>query len=42
MRVANYPLAFAISVVMLATIFGMVLIGNAFFKLSGLFGEDAE
>lgn len=42
MRVANYPLAFAISVVMLATIFGMVLIGNAFFKLSGLFAEDAE
>ena len=42
MRVANYPLAFAISVVMLVTIFGMVLIGNAFFKLSGLFGEGAE
>ncbi|SIR18604.1 putative spermidine/putrescine transport system permease protein/spermidine/putrescine transport system permease protein [Rhizobium sp. RU20A] len=42
MRVANYPLAFAISVVMLITIFCMVLIGNAFFKLSGLFGEDAE
>lgn len=42
MRVANYPLAFAISVVMLATIFGMVLIGNSIFKLSGLFEEESE
>lgn len=42
MRVANYPLAFAISVVMLVTIFGMVLVGNALFRLSALFGEDAE
>lgn len=42
MRVANYPLAFAISVVMLVTIFGMVLVGNALFRLAALFGEDSE
>lgn len=39
MRVANYPLAFAISAVMLAVIFGMVLVGNKLFGLASLF-ED--
>ncbi len=35
MRVANYPLAFAISVVMLATIFGMVLDRKCFLQALG-------
>ncbi|NHT76940.1 ABC transporter permease [Ferranicluibacter rubi] len=40
MRVANYPLAFAISTVVLAVIFALVLIGNAAFGLASLFGEE--
>lgn len=39
MRVANYPLAFAISTVVLAVIFALVLIGNRLFGLASLF-ED--
>jgi len=39
MRVANYPLAFAISTVVLAVVFGLVLLGNRAFGLSRLF-ED--
>ncbi len=39
MRVANYPLAFAISAVVLVVIFGLVLIGNRLFGLAALF-ED--
>ncbi|MBT9372275.1 ABC transporter permease [Rhizobium sp. CSW-27] len=39
MRVANYPLAFAISTVVLVVIFGLVLAGNARFGLARLFGE---
>ncbi|TRL39709.1 ABC transporter permease [Rhizobium straminoryzae] len=39
MRVANYPLAFAISTVVLAVVFGLVLAGNARFGLARLFGE---
>ncbi|CZT37101.1 ABC transporter permease [Rhizobium sp. 9140] len=40
MRVANYPLAFSISTVVLAVIFALVLIGNAAFGLASLFGEE--
>ncbi|OLP62671.1 spermidine/putrescine ABC transporter [Xaviernesmea oryzae] len=40
MRVANYPLAFAISTVVLAVIFTLVLVGNVTFKLSSLFAEE--
>lgn len=39
MRVANYPLAFAISTVVLAIVFGLVVIGNKLFGLASLF-ED--
>ncbi|WP_377298146.1 ABC transporter permease [Rhizobium sp. SGZ-381] len=39
MRVANYPLAFAISSVVLIVIFSVVLAGNARFGLARLFGE---
>ncbi|MGR9221204.1 ABC transporter permease [Rhizobium leguminosarum] len=39
MRVANYPLAFAISTVVLAVILALVLIGNRLFGLASLF-ED--
>ncbi|MCM2294086.1 ABC transporter permease [Allorhizobium sp. BGMRC 0089] len=39
MRVANYPLAFAISTVVLVVIFALVLIGNRLFGLAALF-ED--
>lgn len=39
MRVANFPLAFAISTVVLAVIFALVLIGNRLFGLASLF-ED--
>lgn len=39
MRVANYPLAFAISTVVLAVIFSLVLVGNWTFGLARLF-ED--
>jgi len=39
MRVVNFPLAFAISVVVLAALFGAVLIGNRIFGLTRLF-ED--
>jgi ABC-type spermidine/putrescine transport system permease subunit I len=39
MRVANYPLAFAISTIVLIVIFGLVLIGNKLFGLASVF-ED--
>ncbi|MCF1465349.1 ABC transporter permease [Agrobacterium vitis] len=39
MRVANYPLAFAISTVVLIVVFGLVLIGNRLFGLAALFGD---
>ncbi len=39
MRVANYPLAFAISTVVLVVVFGLVLLGNRVFGLGRLF-ED--
>jgi ABC-type spermidine/putrescine transport system permease subunit I len=39
MRVANFPLAFAISTVVLAVILALVLIGNRLFGLASLF-ED--
>jgi putative spermidine/putrescine transport system permease protein len=42
MRVANYPLAFAISSVVLAVIFCVVLVGNARFGLARLFGEGTS
>ncbi|SDN35191.1 putative spermidine/putrescine transport system permease protein [Ensifer sp. YR511] len=41
MRVANYPLAFAISTIVLAAIFALVLIGNRIFRLSSLFEDHA-
>lgn len=41
MRVANYPLAFAISAVMLAVIFGLVLVGNKLFGLASLFEDQS-
>jgi putative spermidine/putrescine transport system permease protein len=41
MRVANYPLAFAISVVVLTVIFGLVLIGNKLFGLASLFEDQS-
>ncbi|MBB4952382.1 ABC-type spermidine/putrescine transport system permease subunit I [Agrobacterium vitis] len=41
MRVANYPLAFAISVVMLLVVFGLVLIGNKAFGLTALFEDQS-
>ncbi|MGQ0565512.1 MAG: hypothetical protein ACT4OK_10620 [Gemmobacter sp.] len=41
MRVANFPLAFAISTVVLVILFAMVLVGNRLFRLAGLFGESA-
>ncbi len=40
MRVANFPLAFAISTVVLVVLFSLVLLGNWAFRLSRLF-EDA-
>ncbi|WP_429923298.1 ABC transporter permease [Agrobacterium vitis] len=39
MRVANYPLAFAISTIVLIVVFGMVLVGNRLFGLAALFGD---
>ncbi|GES41856.1 ABC transporter permease [Rhizobium dioscoreae] len=42
MRVANFPLAFAISTLMLAIVFGLVLIGDALFGLSSLFEERGQ
>lgn len=39
MRVANYPLAFAISTVVLVVVFGLVLVGNRLFGLAALFGD---
>jgi len=42
MRVANFPLAFAISTVVLALLLGLVLIGNWLFGLSRLFGGGAS
>jgi ABC-type spermidine/putrescine transport system permease subunit I len=41
MRVANYPLAFAISTIVLVVIFGFVLIGNRIFGLASLFEDQA-
>ncbi|MBO9187672.1 ABC transporter permease [Rhizobium sp. L80/93] len=41
MRVANYPLAFAISTVVLAVIFGLVLVGNRLFDLASLFEDQS-
>jgi putative spermidine/putrescine transport system permease protein len=41
MRVANYPLAFAISAVMLVVIFGLVLVGNKLFGLASLFEDQS-
>lgn len=41
MRVANYPLAFAISTVVLAIVFGLVLIGNRLFGLAALFEDQS-
>ncbi|MBD9628190.1 ABC transporter permease [Ensifer sp. ENS06] len=41
MRVANYPLAFAISTIVLVAIFALVLIGNWIFRLSSLFEDHA-
>lgn len=41
MRVANYPLAFAISTVVLLIVFGLVLIGNKVFGLASLFGDQS-
>jgi ABC-type spermidine/putrescine transport system permease subunit I len=37
MRVANFPLAFAISTVVLVILFGLILVGNRIFKLTRLF-----
>lgn len=37
LRVANFPLAFAISAVALALVFALLLIGNRVFRLAGLF-----
>jgi len=42
MRVANYPLAFAISTIVLAVILGLVLIGNWTFGLARLFEDRAQ
>ncbi|KAA3518718.1 ABC transporter permease [Agrobacterium vitis] len=39
MRVANYPLAFAISTIVLIVVFGLVLIGNRLFGLAALFAD---
>ncbi|OBZ95014.1 spermidine/putrescine ABC transporter [Pararhizobium polonicum] len=41
MRVANYPLAFAISTIVLVVIFGLVLIGNRLFGLASLFEDQS-
>lgn len=37
MRVANFPLAFAISTVVLVVVFGLILAGNRLFRLAKLF-----
>lgn len=37
MRVANFPLAFAISSVVMAFVFGLLLLGNRLFRLARLF-----
>ena len=42
MRVANFPLAFAISTLMLVIVFGLVLIGDAIFGLSSLFEDRSQ
>ena len=42
MRVANYPLAFAISTIVLAVIVGLVLIGNWTFGLARIFEDRAQ
>jgi putative spermidine/putrescine transport system permease protein len=42
MRVANFPLAFAISTIVLIILFAMVLVGNRLFRLSRLFEESAS
>ncbi|MQB40948.1 ABC transporter permease [Rhizobium sp. ICMP 5592] len=41
MRVANYPMAFAISTIVLVVIFGLVLIGNRIFGLASLFEDQS-
>lgn len=41
MRVANFPLAFAISTVVLTVIFALVLVGNRLFGLASLFEDRA-
>ncbi|MFT4183226.1 MAG: ABC transporter permease [Rhizobium sp.] len=41
MRVANYPMAFAISAIVLVVIFGLVLIGNRVFGLASLFEDQS-
>lgn len=42
MRVANYPMAFAISTIVLIVIFGLVLIGNRIFGLASLFEDQSQ
>lgn len=42
MRVANYPLAFAISTIVLVVIFGLVLTGNRLFGLASLFEDRSR
>ena len=42
MRVANFPLAFAISTLMLVVVFGLVLIGDAVFGLASLFEDRSQ
>lgn len=41
MRVANYPMAFAISTIVLVVIFGLVLVGNRIFGLASLFEDQS-
>ena len=41
MRVANFPLAFGISVIVLAVVFGLVFLGNRVFGLAKLFEDPS-
>ncbi|MCJ9719213.1 ABC transporter permease [Agrobacterium sp. SHOUNA12C] len=41
MRVANYPMAFAISTIVLVVILGLVLVGNRIFGLASLFEDQS-
>ena len=41
MRVANYPLAFGISTVVLLVVFGVILLGNRLFRLAKLFEDPS-